>query len=91
MLTVIRKSTLLPEQKDVQHPKLSHYHHWVFYGQVNEQSCYLTQASHVPIKRHVKIQSEANPYDPLWEVYFEKRLDAHMGATAILPIFWQYL
>ena len=26
MLAVIRKSILLPEQKDVQHPKLSHYH-----------------------------------------------------------------
>jgi RNA-directed DNA polymerase len=43
--------------------------HWVFHGQVNEQPCYLTKASHVPIKGHVKIQKEANPYDPQWEVY----------------------
>lgn len=55
--------------------------HWVFHGQVNEQSCYLTKASHVPIKRHVKIQREANPYDPQWELYFEKRHDAHMQTT----------
>jgi RNA-directed DNA polymerase len=29
----------------------------------------------VPIKRHIKIKAQANPYDPTWEVYFEKRLD----------------
>jgi RNA-directed DNA polymerase len=26
-----------------------------------------------PIQRHVKIQAEANPYDPQWESYFEKQ------------------
>jgi RNA-directed DNA polymerase len=35
----------------------------------------------VPIKRHAKIKSEANPYDPEWERYYEKRLDAHMAET----------
>src|SRR2546421_12231326 len=42
---------------------------------------YLTDAAHVPIKRHVKIRGEANPYDPQWESYFEKRLDVRMEAT----------
>jgi len=29
----------------------------------------------VKIKRHVKIKGLANPYDPEWEMYFERRLD----------------
>lgn len=32
----------------------------------------------MPIKRHIKIQSGANPYDPRCEPYFEKRLDVKM-------------
>jgi RNA-directed DNA polymerase len=54
---------------------------WVFSATVDEHPWYLTQADSVPITRHVKIQGEANPYDPMWESYFEKRLDAHMAAT----------
>jgi RNA-directed DNA polymerase len=27
----------------------------------------------IPIKRHPKIKSLANPFDPQWEIYFEKR------------------
>jgi len=38
----------------------------------------LFKASSIPIKRHVKIQSKANPYDPQWETYFEERLDLKM-------------
>lgn len=33
----------------------------------------LFSASSLPIERHTKIKSEANPYDPEWEEYFEKR------------------
>jgi RNA-directed DNA polymerase len=33
----------------------------------------LVKAADVPIKRHVKIKSTANPYDPEWEPYFEER------------------
>ncbi|MEO5333953.1 MAG: group II intron reverse transcriptase/maturase [Magnetococcus sp. YQC-5] len=33
----------------------------------------LKTASDVPIKRHVKIKSEANPYDPEWDLYLEQR------------------
>jgi len=54
---------------------------WVFSGTVDEHPCYLTNADSVPIIRHVKIRAEANPYDPTWESYFEKRLDVHIAAT----------
>jgi RNA-directed DNA polymerase len=54
---------------------------WVFFGTAEEQTRYLIRATGVPIVRHVKIQGEANPYDPAWESYFEKRLDVQMAAT----------
>jgi len=54
---------------------------WVFFGMDGEQTWHLTRADHVQIVRHVKIQGEANPYDPAWESYFEKRLDVRMEAT----------
>jgi RNA-directed DNA polymerase len=54
---------------------------WVFYGTTEEQTQYLTEAAHVPIKRHTKICGEANPYDPAWESYYEKRLDVKMVDT----------
>jgi RNA-directed DNA polymerase len=54
---------------------------WVFFGTVEEHTRYLIRATNVPIVRHVKIQGEANPYDPAWESYFEQRLDVHMAAT----------
>lgn len=37
--------------------------------------------SDVAIKRHVKIKSEANPFDPKWELYFEERESKAMQAT----------
>jgi RNA-directed DNA polymerase len=54
---------------------------WVFFGTEGEQTWHLTRADSVPITRHVKIQGAANPYDPMWESYFEKRLDVRMEAT----------
>lgn len=33
----------------------------------------LCEAVKVPIKRHIKIRKDANPYDPAWELYFEQR------------------
>src|SRR6266852_1348372 len=54
---------------------------WVFFGKEGEQTWHLTRADSVPITRHVKIRGEANPYDPEWESYFEKRLDVRMEAT----------
>jgi len=33
----------------------------------------LKQAQTIPIRRHIKIKGKANPYDPVWFSYFEKR------------------
>ncbi len=33
----------------------------------------LFRAARVAIKRHVKIRSASNPYDPQWEAYFTRR------------------
>jgi len=52
---------------------------WVFYGELDGQRNYLLQAMRVPIKRHIKVKGEANPYDPDWEVYFEARLGVKMA------------
>jgi hypothetical protein len=38
-------------------------------------------ASDFPIKRHVKVRSDANPYDPAYESYFEKRVAEPMQDT----------
>lgn len=56
---------------------------WIFCGELTSspgktQTIKLFSAASVPIKRHFKIHSEANPYDPNWEEYFEKRLDVKM-------------
>jgi RNA-directed DNA polymerase len=56
---------------------------WVFYGETERdgtrQRHRIKRLAYVPIKRHVKIQGAANPYDPAWEVYFEKRLGVKMS------------
>lgn len=49
---------------------------WIFHGtEQNGKEHELIRASSTPIERHVKIRSEANPYDPRWETYFERRQD----------------
>jgi len=57
---------------------------WVFFGQVRDRDdtrrrVELFRAAKVPIVRHVKVRAAANPYDPKWERYFEKRHDAKMS------------
>jgi RNA-directed DNA polymerase len=42
---------------------------------------WLFHAKSTPIKRHVKVKGEANPYDPTYETYFEEREGAHMLET----------
>lgn len=59
---------------------------WVFYGEIvgkdgKTHTVNLFDVAGVTIKRHVKIKGAANPYDPDWEPYFEKRLDQQMIAT----------
>ncbi len=53
---------------------------WVFTGEVkdeegNTKRVHLRRASEVKIQWHTLIQGGANPFDPAWETYFEKRLD----------------
>jgi RNA-directed DNA polymerase len=49
----------------------------------------LLEMSRFPIHRHIKIQSKANPYDPDWGGYFEKR--SKRFATGCLTAPYQCL
>jgi RNA-directed DNA polymerase len=56
---------------------------WVFSGKVEDRkgktrTVRLLAIGYTPIRRHVKIRNTANPYDPQWEVYFERRTQARM-------------
>ena len=58
---------------------------WVFAADLPErdeegniQTVELMIAARVKIERHKKIKSEANPYDPDWESYFEARWQEQM-------------
>ena len=59
---------------------------WVFGGDVEwkdgkRHRVYLFYAHSVPIRRHTKVKGAANPYDPMWEPYFETRLGVSMAGT----------
>jgi RNA-directed DNA polymerase len=59
---------------------------WRFFGESCDADGILHKvrlllASHTPIRRHVKVKGEANPYDPAYETYFEKREGDHMAET----------
>jgi len=61
---------------------------WRFAGDVKGQDgvpfrVYLHRAADMPIKRHVAIRKEANPFDPAWESYFEARLDVTMERNLV--------
>ncbi|NJM40495.1 MAG: group II intron reverse transcriptase/maturase [Anaerolineae bacterium] len=71
---------------------------WVFTGQTEthagkSHALHLVRLSKVPIKRHIKIRADANPYDPAWEGYFEARSYALAKNTLEgridLQILWQ--
>jgi RNA-directed DNA polymerase len=34
---------------------------------------YLIDPRKIPIERHIKVRSNANPFDPQWRDYFESR------------------
>ena len=60
--------------------------HWVFSGQVRgpagqRQPVHLFAAHSLPISRHTKIASGANPYDLGWETYLEQRLDRKLATS----------
>lgn len=42
---------------------------------------YLFDPKTVHIRRHVKVKGEANPFDPEWETYFERRFGVKMAAN----------
>jgi RNA-directed DNA polymerase len=46
---------------------------WILTGKDGDKEVLLSTMAKTPIKRHVKIKGNANPYDPDWEAYFEKR------------------
>jgi RNA-directed DNA polymerase len=58
---------------------------WVFYGETTDNKgthqVQLPLTFQTRIKRHVKVREQANPYDPEWETYFEKRLDLKMDTN----------
>jgi RNA-directed DNA polymerase len=59
---------------------------WCFHGTVTDKdggtrAVTLFQARSLAIRRHVKIRTDANPYDPSWELYFEERLATRMAST----------
>jgi RNA-directed DNA polymerase len=59
---------------------------WVFTGVLKGEEgqikvVRLFPADSLRIERHTKIRAQANPYDPAWEPYFEKRLDVQMIGT----------
>ena len=64
----------------------SRHRRWAFTGYVtgkdgHQRQVWLTSATKVPIRRHTKVIAKANPYDPQWESYFEKRIDTRMMST----------
>lgn len=51
---------------------------WVFYSNYVDEDglpsrSYIFKASKTPIKRHLKVKAEANPYDPNYRDYFIQR------------------
>ena len=47
---------------------------WVFATSKGEKPISLQKLSRIPIERHTKIKSTANPYDPEWHDYFDRLL-----------------
>jgi RNA-directed DNA polymerase len=68
---------------------------WCFFGMQEDdgqpRKLWLYSAFQTPIRRHVKVKSEVNPYDPVWEVYFERREDARMLDQLRGQSFLRYL
>jgi len=59
---------------------------WNFFGidqgtDGQPRTLWLNLAFPTPIRRHIKVKGETNPYDPAWENYFAQREAAHMLDT----------
>jgi RNA-directed DNA polymerase len=62
------------------------HRHWLFTGTLSDKDgkrrpLHLMEAGRVQVCRHVKIRSDANPYDPQWELYLEERLLQQLEGT----------
>lgn len=66
---------------------------WVFSGEDEKgQMLRLVSCNDTPIKRHIKLKAEANPYDLAFEEYFEQRLervwrDSMQGRGKVLTLW----
>lgn len=54
---------------------------WTFHGEVDGHRVQLFRTARVSIERHTKVKGAANPFDPEWEPYFERRLGVKMAST----------
>src|SRR5690606_1466672 len=61
--------------KDRYFPRLD-TQNWVFNDTETGKRLYI--AAHTPIRRHTKIKGDANPYNPDFEQYFERRIELRM-------------
>lgn len=73
---------------------------WTFATPISKQNSegksvmmILCRASDIPIQRHTKIKSEANPFDPAWETYFEEYTGRKMfstlaGRKKLIRLWW---
>jgi RNA-directed DNA polymerase len=66
--------------------KQAGHRHWIFSGTLRGSkgkriAVTLMSAGSVRIRQYVKIRSDANPYDPEWELYFEERLRRRLEGT----------
>lgn len=43
----------------------------------------LLKTADIPIRRHIKIKGDSNPFDPLWETYFESRQTLKMKDSLV--------
>jgi RNA-directed DNA polymerase len=61
---------------------------WIFTAKIskgNSKAIYLDlfEAGSVPIKRHIKIRSDANPFDPQFKEYFGQRANIVKGSQRV--------
>lgn len=64
---------------------------WTFFGMANGKKNYLTYAATTATRPYTKIRKAANPYDPVWERYFERRQGVKMAQTLRGRRFLLYL
>lgn len=67
---------------------------WCFKTEIDKdgkkQIFILKKLSDIPIVRHPKIKKEANPFDPAWDSYFEKRKKQHLMLQRLFyPKRWE--